>query len=211
MPPSTSETVKTWQYSKTGVPCFIIGTAPSVLDLTLAEASQVNNEFVIGINAAFLYFNTDIILWLDDEFWEEFHEPLKARDCIKLNQLEEDPENNIFTLHINHKEEGYHIPKDFDDVQANIIRMNSAAIAFQVAVLFGCSPIIMLGFDCGYRDGMTNCYGNNPAHDEETLPNCLAAARFIRDSGFRVINCSDNNEFSKRWTITEAFSKRWTI
>ena len=53
-------------------------------------------------------------------------------------------------------------------------------IAFQHACVMGCSPIIILGYDCLYRNGITNFYGNNKRHNDKTLENCNRGLSWIK-------------------------------
>tara|TARA_Y100000310_G_scaffold275978_1_gene292797 strand:+ start:9032 stop:9364 length:333 start_codon:yes stop_codon:yes gene_type:complete len=86
---------------------------------------------------------------------------------------------------------GYKIVES-EPLLANINEMNSAAIAFQIAHILGCDPIILLGIDCCYRKGLTNFFGINKHHIPGTLINCKKAIEFMKSSNHEIINYSDN-------------------
>jgi len=208
----TSDKIRRWKDRLKNVPCFIIGTAPSLLDISEEEKSRLNDCFTIGINRAFEFVVPTILLWLDEGFGHEFAEQIEPLPSIKLNQTIEDPDNKTYVFQVKNRQEGYNLPDNFDCFFANFQYMNSAAIAFQIAVLLGCSPIILLGIDGFYRRAegtkrgvITNFFGVNHRHDTFSMPNCMTALKFIKDSHQTVLNCADNNFFHKH-SLSEVFN-----
>jgi hypothetical protein len=92
-------------------------------------------------------------------------------------------------------------------------RGSTGPLAYQLACVLGCNPIVLLGYDCKYRQGKTDFWGKNRFHKPHTLKNCSRGLQWIKrvadseEHKKEVINCSDNDVFSTRISLKEAIQK----
>jgi hypothetical protein len=184
-----ANSVQNWDRALPGVPCFIIGNGPS---LAWYDISLIEKHFSIGINRAFYKIDPTILLWQDLQLWHTDKHNLLKTIAIKYCRDRADIQGRFYHFKLSIGD--YSLPESASVLHG---RGSSGPLAFQLAYILGCNPIVLLGCDCCYRDNKTNFYGINPMHKPHTLRNCRKGLRWIRDSkcGRDVINCSDNKEF----------------
>jgi hypothetical protein len=183
-----------WKNSLINEPCFIIGNGPSLKDKNI---SFLNDYFTIGINRAFLLIDPTVLIWQDLTVWAQEKEKIKQLKAIKYCRrtsggYTEDFYNFKLVL-----SKPSRIPED-----ANILfgKGSTSSIAYQLAFIFGCNPIFLLGMDCKNIDGYTDFYGVNKCHSKNTLPQCLRSLSFIKRSARdrQVISFSQNEIFENK-------------
>ncbi|NJL70414.1 MAG: hypothetical protein HC888_01790 [Candidatus Competibacteraceae bacterium] len=198
------DNVKGWQNTLAGLPAFLIGNGPSIEGI---EWSMLDGRFTIGINRVFPPYcplDPTILFWQDPETWYNEKQHISKTRAIKYCRDTADLSGRFF--HFKLGSGGYRLPTDAERLYG---RGASGPLAFQLAFVMGCNPIILLGMDCCYRDGKTNYYGKNRYHSKHTLGNCQKGLEWIRDcgSGRFIINCSSNSVFDRRLTIDEALQQ----
>jgi len=193
--------IKEWIGRLDGVPAFILGNGPSILD---EQTKLLDDYFSIGVNRSFLLnsFDSTILLWQDIGLWNTEHHKLHNLQCLKVCRDISDPRHIYYNFYLKGG------PFRFEK-RTHILcgRGSTGPIAVQLAVALGCKPIIILGMDCKTRDGKTDFYGNNPHWTPHTLNNCLTGIKFIKDEcPVKVINCSDNDVFPERISLIDVLA-----
>lgn len=184
--------VRLWNNRLKDVPCFIIGNSPCLDNIA---SYKMEDFFTIGINRSFTRIVSDILMWQDIEFYfdKKCREQIFKLDSILYAKKGADPTGRSFSYDLLNGD--YQITSN-PTVLAG--RGNTAPLAFQLAYLLGCSPIIFVGFDCCYRNGKTNFYGVNKDHKPHTLKNCIKGQKWISEvaekMSINVIDCS-NSEY----------------
>lgn len=197
-----------WAGRMKDIPVFLLGNGPSLKDKNL---SVLDDFFTIGINRIFFMYEPTILLWQDLALWQKEKEWVQKSNSIKYARTAAEGEKGVFTFRLEGKE-----PRIAGDPSVLYGRGSSGSLAFQLACALGCNPIVLLGMDCQYVNGLTDFYGKNPMHRRHTLTYCEKALRFIKDcvSKKTIINCSENKVFSETKTIEEAVQmcgeKRYT-
>ncbi len=194
--------VENWTGALKGVPCFLIGNGPSLKSVDLSVLDD--KYFSIGINRAFLKIDPTILIWQDMALWVKEKKHVKKLKALKYCRTAAGHEKYYqFRL------EGVdpRIPATPSILYG---RGSSGRIAYQLAHVLGCEPIILVGMDCKKdKKGRTNFYGTNPMHRGHTLPNCRKGLKWIQKISHKnrkVINCSKNDVFSHRLTLEEAIN-----
>jgi len=184
--------VKKWKNSLINTPCFILGNGPSLTDHNL---NKLNNFFTIGINKAYKILDPTILMWQDQEFWLTDRYNIAKTECIKFSTQHGDPHGKYFNYFL--QGGGFKLPKEVHTLHGFGA---TGPIAFQLAFILGCNPIILLGMDCQYRGEKTNFYGKNNFHKPSTLKNCNRGLRWIKSLEIdrEVISCSDNLIFNNQ-------------
>jgi len=186
--------IRKWKDRLVDVPVFILGNGPSLND---EDISSLSNYFTIGINRSFLKLDSTILLWQDASLWFTERKNLLETKSIKYCTSYGDPENRF--LHFKIKSGQFLLPEDPTILFGS---GSSTPLAVQLAYLFGCNPIILLGCDCKKRGNDTDFYGKNKFHNEKTMNNCLSGLSWIKteihDKNVRkIISCSDNDIFQR--------------
>lgn len=179
-----------WLGRLTGYPVFILGNGPSLND---EDISSLSNFFTIGINRSFYKLDSTILMWQDSSFWYTERHKIIETKAIKYCTASADPENRYYHFKIN--------PVPFS-IPENTLTLNgygsTSPLAFQLAYLLGCNPIILLGCDCKHRNGDTDFYGKNKFHNSKTMSQCYSGLNWISTIKDRtVISCSDNDLFQR--------------
>lgn len=189
---------KSWRDSLVGTPAFIIGNAPSLANIDLKPLTK---HFTIGINRAFYKLDPTILMWQDPEFWYAERHRVPKLKAIKYCRDKADIQGRFY--HFKLKSGRFDLPETTEALHG---RGSTGPLAFQLAWILGCNPIILLGMDCCYSDGKTDFYGKNPCHKPHTLRNCRRGLEWIKSSNHnrKVINCSENSVFSMCYTFQEA-------
>jgi len=189
--------IKRWHNCLTGVPAFLIGNGPSLDNLDL---SCLKNHFTIGINRAFLKIDPTILMWQDSELWWNHRTEISRLKAVKFCRDISDPKGRFY--HFKLTTGNFELPETPSILFG---RGATGPVAFQLAYILGCNPIILLGMDCCYYNGKTNFYGKNPSHKPHTLVNCKKGLTWMKKcpSGRKIINCSNNNVFEERRDLND--------
>lgn len=203
-PKQYNGSVKSWRNALRGTPAFLIGNAPSLLDIDL---SLIKNQFSIGINRLFppyVDFEPTILLWQDPELWYGEKHRIPKTQSIKYCRYEADVTGRFF--HFKLTVGDFELPECASRLHG---RGSSGPLAFQLAYILGCDPIILIGMDCCYVEGKTDYYGNNYHHKPHTLRACKKGLIWMRDcpSNRKVINCSKNDVFPDRRSLEEVLQE----
>ncbi len=196
----SSKNLRNWRQALCGEPAFLIGNGPSASDENL---SIVKHYMTIGLNRAFLLFDPVVLFWQDGELFER-HREIKTLKAHKVCRNIADPVGRFINYRLASSEK-------FGLADSpHVLRGKGATgpLAVQFANALGCSPIILIGFDCKYRDGKTDFYGVNPSHSDKTLPNCIRGLQWIASLGQRcpIINCSDNDVLPNRQKLQDVLN-----
>lgn len=197
--------VKGWRSCLTGVPAFLIGNGISLIDDV--DPSLLKNRFTIGMNRCFQNKNgfrgidPTILIWQDIEMLYTERMSLSRLKAIKYCRDKSDPQGKYY--HFKLTSGPFKLPETAEKLHG---RGSTGPLAFQLAWVMGCNPIVLLGMDCKYRRGMTDFYGTNPHHKSHTLKDCSRGLLWVKQarSDRRIINCSDNDVFDERLTLEEA-------
>jgi len=134
--------------------CVIIGNGPSLnkIDLKLLE-----NEYTFGLNRIYLLFNklgfqTDFLVSINRYMIEQFHDEMSSTKCKKFYHYK-------YRKYIN-SEDACFIPQTiyglnkFDKVNNGFISYSGSVtfLAIQLAIYFGFSEIILIGFDNNFKN-----------------------------------------------------------
>lgn len=196
---------KTWGGRMAGIPCFLLGNAPSIDNINL---SLLDNYFTIGINRIFFKYDPTILIWQDLALWVQEQNKVLACNSIKYCREGSETRGGFYTFKLDGRE-----PKLTATPTTLHGRGSSGSITYQFAWSLGCNPIILVGMDCAYKKEagktLTDFYGNNPMHKPHTLPNCIKGLEFIKNNckGRTLYNCSYTNVFPERLTIEEVIAK----
>lgn len=183
----------------TGTPCFIVGNSPSLNDHLIYKLEQF---FTIGINRAFKKIDTTILLWQDIELYYQERKELTKLKSILFSKDTADPPGLAYHFRL--------ITGNFkltDNPSILFGSGSSGPLAFQLAYILGCDPIILIGYDCQYKNNMTDFYGNNKDHKPHTLKNCSRGLEWIKDLKIhdrKIISCSKSECFTNIMSIEEA-------
>lgn len=154
-----------------GTPCFVIGNAPSLLDL---DMSMVEPFFTIGINRAYRALRTSILMWQDPELMKDSRRDIERLDCIRACPPKADPSGKFLHLHLHGSV--FHKTSNPSILYG---RGSSGPLAVQMADAIGCRPIFLLGMDCSCRGKVTDFYGTNRDWKPHTVQLCQAGLRWI--------------------------------
>ena len=196
--------VKSWRNALSGTPAFLIGNAPSLSDIDL---SLIKNQFSIGINRVFppyVDYEPTILMWQDPELWYgEKHRVTKIKS-IKYCRTKADVSGQCF--HFKLTIGSFKLPECASVLHG---QGSTGPLAFQLAYLLGCDPIVLLGMDCCYKDGKTDYYGVNYHHRPHTLKNCKKGLHWISTckSKRTIINCSNNDVFPEKEDLGETVKR----
>ena len=184
-----------------GLPGFIIGNGPSVNDY---DISLLKDYFTVGINRAFKVLDPTILMWQDIELWMTERAILPKLKAVKYSRNASDPRGIAYQFKL--------MPGPFRLAPNPMVlfgKGSTGPLAFEFVHSLGCDPIVLIGYDCQYRDGMTDFYGINNHHKKHTLPNCSRGLKWIAKSsvGRKIINCSDNKYFKDRIPLDKVVKK----
>ena len=195
-------TVRKWKDTMDGIPVFIIGNGPSLNDI---DIHLLDDYFTIGLNRVYLKDNFDptILMWQDLELWLKEKKRIKKLKAIKYCRDASDPERIAY----NFKLRG----GPFLLASNPIVLHGSGAtgpLALELGWNLKCNPFVFLGYDCKYKNGLTDFWGVNKSHQQHTLTKCRKGLQWVHnwhDKGYiKIINCSDNNVFPERVSLPKA-------
>jgi hypothetical protein len=189
-----------WYMKLKGIPCFLIGNAPSLLDVDL---SPLENYFTIGLNRIFFKLDTTILMWQDLALWIQEKNRIVKTKSIKYCRSGSDTIGGFYNFKLISRD-----PKITHNLNALHGRGSSGSLAYQLAWALGCDPIFLVGMDCkNGSGGITDFYGKNPMHKPHTLPNCVKGLKFISRNrhGRTIFSCSNDDVFKEnKITLEEA-------
>lgn len=186
-----------WHNSLVDVPAFIIGNGPS---LKKQKIDILKNYFTIGINRAFYLLDPTILMWQDPEVWYSEKQRIPRLQALKYCRDKSDVQGRFY--HFKLQNGFYKLP---EKASALYGRGSTGPLAFQLAYVLGCNPIVLLGCDCKYKDGDTDFYGVNPCHNPRTLINCRRGLEWMKTAtnSREIINCSNNDIFDEKHKLSD--------
>tara|TARA_Y100000310_G_C20508544_1_gene727647 strand:- start:114 stop:845 length:732 start_codon:yes stop_codon:yes gene_type:complete len=201
-----------WKFKLLNTPCFLLGNGPSISGQPL---HLLENHFTIGINKAFKLIDPTLLMWQDIEFWYTDHKQIRKLKAIKYCRNVSDPKSKF--VHFSIRSGAFKLPNNPKTLYG---RGATGPLAFQLAWVLGCNPIVLLGMDCKYQGDKTDFYGKNPFHKPHTLKNCNKGLKWIRSWAGdmeeinlkqcpytlkrNIISCSEDDVFDKHHTLEEA-------
>lgn len=193
---------KKWTHILKGEPCFILGNGPSLTDENINILQD--KYFTIGINSSCDIFDSTLLMWQDIEFFYSKRKILPSLKSILFCKDIADPLNLAY--HFSLEGGGFSLPRNSMLLHGC---GSTGPLAFQLAYVLGCDPIILLGFDCRPRNGKTDFYGVNKFHKNHTMNSCKRGLKWLSSCQFerKVINCSDNNVFAEKSKLTDVFDE----
>jgi len=193
---------KKWTKILENEPCFILGNGPSLIDENIHVLQD--KYFTIGINSSCDLFDSTLLMWQDVEFFYSKRKILPNLKSILFCRDSSDPLNLAY--HFTLSNGNFILPRNASILNG---RGSSGPLAFELAYVLGCNPIVLLGFDCRHRDGKTDFYGINRFHKSHTMNSCKKGLKWIRDCQFdrKVINCSDNSVFPERRKLIDVLEE----
>ena len=199
--------VDRWKMRLEGTPCFVIGNSPCILG---TKIELLKDFFTIGVNRVFKkvkgYEGIDptILVWQDIELWYSERNQIAKLECIKFCQKSADPHAEYFNFEVTNG------PFKLPTVPTLLHgRGSTGPLAFELAYILGCNPIILVGYDCKYKDKKTDFYGVNLDHKPSTLYGCSRGLKWICDQKKikTIIDCSNNGIFDTTCILEEAIKK----
>ena len=182
--------IRFWKDRLKGVPAFIVGCAPSVLDHDL---SLLKDFFTIGINRSFKLdsFCPTVLFWQDISFFRTEADNIHNLDCIKVCRDIADPQRLYYNFH--HKPGEY----KFDSEKPFLLSGSgsSGVLSTELCFILGNSPIILLGMDGKLgSNGDQDYYGANIYWLPTTEISLGKSMRTLKDiCPIEIINCSDTD------------------
>lgn len=174
-----------WKNCLKGHPVFILGNSPCISSKNLRI---LDPYFTIGINRIFYIYDSTILLWQDKEIWIQNKKRIMKQKSVKICRDEADFRQKFINFKL--------FPGKFKfgkNPSRLYGRGNTGALAIQLAVLLGCSSIVLLGMDCKYgKKGKTDFYGKNSDHKSYTLKMCRNAMIWAKEKcSIPIYNCAE--------------------
>jgi len=194
------KTISNWAGKLKDVPCFLVGCGPSLSD---QQVRMIDGLFSIGINSAYQKVDPTILMWQDIEFWYQVKRDLRSIQALKYCRDTSDPSGTYYHFKLSSGPF-----KHTSNPMSLFGRGNTGALAFELACVLGCSPIVLLGYDCQYKGRKTDFFGTNAFHKPHTLRMCSNGLKWIHSNHTKerveIINCSENKFFKEKYTLSEA-------
>ncbi len=194
-----------WAGRMKGVPCFILGNAPSLYEMDL---SPLDDYFTVGINRIFYKYDPTVLIWQDLALWLKEKKRVMATKAIKYCREGADTKGGFYTFKLQGRD------AKLAPTPATLFgRGSSGSITYQFVNSLYCDPVILVGMDCSHGivngEKVTDFYGDNPMHKAHTIPSCIKGLHFIKNNhkGKTIYNCSFTNVFPERLTIEEVIAK----
>ena len=195
--------IDAWHNILKDTPAFILGNGPSLADIDL---TLLGDRFTIGINRLLpphCPFEPTVLFWQDIEFSK-----LERRNIDRCKAIKVCATTAVKPKHYPHPDyfhyEKFPIPPRLPGTPSKLYlqRAISGTLAFQFAYAIGCSPIVLLGMDCCYRNkgNTTDYYGKNLSHRSGMLKRCKTQLDWVMSQckAIDIINCSENGYESRR-------------
>jgi hypothetical protein len=158
----------------TGEPCIVAASGPSLtpdIAQKVRFARWLNGWRVVVVNDAYKALPTADALYAADNGWWDVHGKCEGFTGQRWSTHEEDP--NPREIHGNDKRDlsircGINLVRGLDgdefSFDPTLIRYgsNSGFQAINLALLFGCTRIVLVGFDMRHVNGQAHFFGNHP-------------------------------------------------
>ena len=187
--------IRFWKDRLKGVPAFIVGCAPSVLDHDL---SLLEDFFTIGINRSYNLFHVsspNIIFWQDSSFFRTDGDKIHNLESIKVCRDIADPQRLYYNFH--HKPGEY----KFDSEKPHVFFGSgcTSILSAEFCHLLGVSTIVLLGMDAKLgKNGEQDYYGVNSFWMPSTIDSFSQAMKTLKNiCPMKIINCSDSDLWEK--------------
>jgi len=170
-----------------GETCVLIGGGPS---LTSADVDAVRGRArVIAINDAYRLAPWAEVLYACDRKWWDWHQGVPSFAGLKYSLIDTKyPDVQILN------NTG---PYGLELVDRSGVRTgrNSGYQALNLAIHFGATRILLLGFDCGLGEGgESHWFGDHPVPQQSPYPHFRLAFEMLGEplkaAGVTVLNCS---------------------
>jgi len=140
-----------------GEECFIIGGGPSLREIPNLEELLIDKN-VIGCNDAYRFACTDTCIFTDRNWYMSYKDRRDFKE-FKGTFLSVDTDSKLFgddVSYVTAKARGISIDPD-----AIAVNTNTGAAAINLAILYGCTTIYLVGFDMKVADdNETNWHKN---------------------------------------------------
>lgn len=193
--------VRNWKGALKGVPAFIVGNSPSLDDCNL---DLLTDFFTIGINRAYLRIDPTILMWQDKEVFKENPKAIRSLKAIKFCEHRFDRKSEFY----NFRAAPGHYRLPFSPVLLFGKNGSTGALAFELAFALGCSPIVLLGMDCRYRNEKTDFFGVNKYHTGNSLNICSRGLAWIAScqTAADIISCNPAKRIKQISTLESVIS-----
>jgi hypothetical protein len=189
-----------------GAKCIVAATGPS---LTPEVAERVNaaaaTHKIIAVNDAYkLLPFADLLYGMDSQWWNVHNgapgfagEKWTAREVSPHRIAEKEAAVNKYGLHCVDADWALEAGFSFDPARIHY-GANSGFQAINLAILFGVTEVILVGFDMRNVNGQPHFFGlhprplNNPHQYPTFIENFTAAARAL-PAWLRIINATPNS------------------
>lgn len=175
--------------------CFIIGGGTSLKSWDKKDWARLRDKHVIGCNDAYTKGTWVDVCYFGDDKWIQYHKHLKRFQYFPGLKVAITPNPP--------RTEGVHWvcrrPKGLWKKMGRVGWNESTGVsAINLAILFGCTRIILLGFDMKLdENGNNNWHDNNvdPSIDETVFPRHIEGAEYVKDQlanfpGVKVFNAT---------------------
>jgi hypothetical protein len=180
-----------WKRALVDEPAFIVANGCSANDI---DPALIRDRFTIGINRAFMLFDPVVLFWQDVSLWQSEKVAVLKSSAIQVCRDIADPQHRFYNFRLR-TSDGFRMTES-----PHMLYGSGATgpLAVEFACAMGCNPIVLIGFDCKYRNAKTDFYGVNPFHRDHTLINCTKGLKWIHKQReqHNFINCSDNDVFT---------------
>lgn len=189
---SRYKNISDWKNIVDGQPAFLLGNAPSISTRNL---KLLDDYFTIGVNRIFYIYDPTILMWQDQAVWIQDKKKIMKQKSVKICRDRSDPRQKFINFELNMGK--FKFRGDPGKLNG---RGNTGALAVQLAVSMGCSPIVLLGMDCKYEGrGRTDFYGKNKDHRHYTIKMCNSAMDWVkRKCPVPVHNCGNSDVWPRR-------------
>lgn len=158
-------------------PAIILGNGSTLPQDRLCE---LNDYFTIGLNRILKIYEPTILMWQDIQLYLEMRKEIE--NCNSILYCKQ----HIKTMHF----KNFHLfGKDFqltNDPKKLYGVGSTGPLAFQLAKILGCKPIIILGCDGQIINGKTSFYGVNTNWSRVTQMNCMKGLLFMIKNGAEI-------------------------
>lgn len=180
--------------------CVIVAGGPSVTDydISLIRAHQEPLRIIVVNDAWRLLTGADVLYAADLQWWTTYWERVVEYFRGQMWSCDDRLRSFPFPIHIVPGRVGYGLPESKDFIKLGALSGNQA---IQLAYIWGCTRIALLGFDCRYivdarGNPRTHWFGDHPPSLTQRHPydswieetNILA--KELAASGVSVTNCS---------------------
>ncbi|MCK4624998.1 MAG: hypothetical protein KAV00_06795 [Phycisphaerae bacterium] len=143
------------------IPAFILGNSPHLP----TDLSRLRMRFTVGVNRILQVFTPTVLLWVDGSFYKECAEQIDASESLLVCDRSVANRQSHIGLETHVGSSALAKQSKPKELCCNA---NTGCCAARWAVALGCNPVYLLGMDAQYKDGVSDFYGNNPHHHQNT-------------------------------------------